>query len=231
MMAQGEAMGLVVLRKDPQATESSPLELARMSEPRRQLAVATAAHISMALANAKLRETLRNQSIRDPLTGLFNRRYMEETLERELHRAARKGVPVGIIMADLDHFKRFNDTFGHLAGDALLRMFGELLASRIRSEDVACRYGGEEFALILPEASLETTRERAEEVREQAKSLQAQLRGQSLGGVTVSLGVAAFPQHGSTAEAVLHTADAALYRAKAEGRDRVIVAEGSADKS
>jgi len=180
--------------------------------------------VALALANLKLRETLRHQSIRDPLTGLFNRRYMEETLERETRRVARAQRPLGIIMLDVDHFKLFNDTFGHDAGDSLLREFGNFLRAHVRGEDVACRYGGEEFTLILPEASLEVTRQRAEHLRGDIKHLHAQYHDQPLGAVALSLGVAVFPDHGSTGEAVLKAADAALYRAKREGRDRVVVA-------
>ena len=138
-------------------------------------------HIALALSNLTLMDTLREQAIHDSLTGLFNRRYMEETLKRELSRAARKNVPLGIIMLDLDHFKQFNDTFGHSAGDALLRELGVFFQSHIRGEDIACRQGGEEFMLILPEASLDNTRKRAEHLGEEVKHLNVQYRGQSLG--------------------------------------------------
>jgi diguanylate cyclase (GGDEF)-like protein len=178
----------------------------------------------MALTNLKLREKLRTQSVRDPLTGLFNRRYMEETLERELRRAERKAVPVGIIMLDLDHFKTFNDSFGHLGGDALLRSVGEFVQARFRREDVVCRYGGDEFAIILPETSLEATGQRAEQLREEIKTLQVQYRGKPLSGITLSAGLAAFPEHGTALDNLMQSADTALYRAKIEGRDRVVTA-------
>jgi diguanylate cyclase (GGDEF)-like protein len=174
--------------------------------------------------NLRLQKTLRVQAVRDPLTRLFNRRYLEETFERELRRAERQRKSLGVIMLDLDHFKAFNDTFGHAAGDALLRVLSEFLVSRSRREDVACRYGGEEFVLIFPEASLETTTRRAEQLREEARSLQVQHHGHPLGNVTISVGVAAFPEHGSTTATLLRAADEALYRAKTEGRDRVEVA-------
>jgi diguanylate cyclase (GGDEF)-like protein len=151
---------------------------------------------------------------------------MEESLEREVRRALRSGVPLSVIMLDLDHFKHFNDTFGHEAGDVLLRSLGSFLHNNVRGGDVACRFGGEEFVLILPEAPLEAARQRAEELRIGCSDLFVQHRGQALGAVTVSLGVAAFPEHGSTAEALLSAADAALYRAKQEGRNRVVVAGG-----
>jgi diguanylate cyclase (GGDEF)-like protein len=128
-------------------------------------------------------------------------------------------------MLDLDHFKMFNDAYGHAAGDILLRELGAFLQSRVRMEDIACRYGGEEFTLIFPEASLADTRQRAEQLRADVKHLTVQHRGQPLGGLTLSLGVAIFPDHGANGEAVLQAADAALYRAKREGRDRVVVAQ------
>lgn len=169
------------------------------------------------------REELRAQAIRDPLTGLFNRRYMEESLGRELHRALRNQQPLGVLMLDLDHFKRFNDAAGHPAGDALLKELGALLQHRTRKEDIACRYGGEEFTVILPGMAVEMARRRAEELREGMKGAEVQHRGQSLGPVTLSVGVAAAPDHGATTEEILQAADEALYQAKAEGRDRVVV--------
>ncbi len=175
-------------------------------------------------ANLRLQKTLRVQAVRDPLTGLFNRRYLEETFERELRRAERARKPLGVIMLDLDHFKAFNDTFGHAAGDAILRFLGQFLLSRSRREDVACRYGGEEFVLIFPDASLDTTARRAEQLRAEARSLQVLHHGHPLGNVTISVGVAAFPEQGSTTATLLRAADEALYRAKTEGRDRVEVA-------
>ena len=171
------------------------------------------------------REELRLQAIRDPLTGLFNRRYMEESLQRELHRAARNNFPLGAVMIDLDHFKRLNDTWGHEAGDAVLREFGNLLTNWSRGEDIACRYGGEEFTLILTAAASEATRLRTEQFREAARGLEIRHDGRSLGGITVSAGVAAFPEHGFTAGEILRAADEALYQAKARGRDRVVVSQ------
>jgi diguanylate cyclase (GGDEF)-like protein len=168
---------------------------------------------------------LRELSVRDPLTGLFNRRYLEEALALELIRAARKQYPIGIIMADIDHFKRFNDTHGHAAGDAVLVQVGNFLRTHVRSSDITCRFGGEEFILILPEASLKITQMRAEHMREDARHLHVQYEGQTLEAVTLSLGVAAFPDHGSTNDAILGAADTAMYRAKRDGRDRVVVAD------
>jgi diguanylate cyclase (GGDEF)-like protein/PAS domain S-box-containing protein len=233
MMALGEALGVLHLRAEPgpgpgpeagDAAGAWPGAAAALSEARRRLAAAVAEHTAMALANLSLRETLRHQSIRDPLTGLFNRRYFEESLDREVRRAQRRGSPLGVIMLDLDRFKRFNDSFGHEAGDVLLRAIGELLRRKLRGEDVPCRYGGEEFALLLPEATLEATRERAEELRAAAKGLTIAYQDHLLGPVTMSLGVAVFPDQGLSGPAVLRAADAALYQSKAEGRDRVTAA-------
>jgi len=164
---------------------------------------------------------LREQSVRDHLTGLFNRRYMEETLEREMLRASRKQLSLGVIMLDVDDFKRFNDTRGHAAGDAILRELGNLLLGHIRGDDVACRYGGDEFIIFLPDASREITRERAELICEYTQQCHIQFEGQTLEAITLSFGVAVFPKDGSTSAAVLRAADNALYRAKREGRSRV----------
>ncbi|MBZ8182124.1 PAS domain S-box protein [Oscillatoria salina] len=214
-IALGETFGLLYL--------SSP-KRKHFDDAKRHLAITFAEHIALALANLKLRETLHNQSIRDPLTGLFNRRYLEESLDREIQRAYRNQQTIGAIMIDIDHFKRFNDTFGHEAGDAVLRKVGDFLKTSIRSADIACRYGGEELILILPEASLVDSLERAEQIRQAIKHLDIQHGYQTLGAITVSLGVSCFPKHGTTSDTIIRAADAALYRAKAAGRDRVISA-------
>lgn len=178
-------------------------------------------------AQAALRKSeahLRELSVRDYLTGLFNRRYMEETLERELLRAKRKEVSFGIMMLDVDDFKHFNDTYGHAAGDVVLREFGNLLLRHFRGGDIACRYGGDEFVVVLLDTSLEMTRERAERLCEHARHINIQFEGQPLETVTFSIGVAVFPKDGSTRAEVLKAVDIALYRAKQEGRGRVVVA-------
>jgi diguanylate cyclase (GGDEF)-like protein len=172
-----------------------------------------------------LREALREQSVRDPLTGLYNRRYMQEMLKQNLSRVTRKLHPLGLIMLDIDHFKSFNDTHGHAAGDALLRELGRFLQSRVRMEDVACRYGGEEFILIMPEASLEVAQRRAEQLRAEATELRVRDAGLVIEGITLSIGVALYPLHAQAPDTLLRAADAALYRAKQEGRNRVVVAE------
>lgn len=226
LVAQGEALGLLHLRHKEE--NSSVGEQDKASEwydqAKRQRLQSIIDSLSLSLANLKLRATLRQQSIRDPLTGMFNRRYMEETLEREVLRAARNKESVGVIMLDIDHFKQFNDTFGHQAGDVLLQSLGHFFLSHIRGEDVACRYGGEEFILLLPGSSIEGTRQRAEELREKIHFMNVTFQGQSLGTITLSLGVSVYPNHGATPETLVQTADQALYRAKSEGRDRVIIA-------
>jgi diguanylate cyclase (GGDEF)-like protein len=174
----------------------------------------------MALANLKLRETLRTQAIRDSLTGLFNRRYLEETMDRELNRIKRLEAQLAVIMMDLDHFKAYNDTYGHNAGDELLSALGRMLKSQIRGEDIACCYGGEEFLLIMPGTSLEVALERAELLRQTVQTLHLQNPG--LKPITLSLGIAVYPEHGDTSLEIIRAADAALYLAKQAGRDRVM---------
>ncbi len=220
MMAYGEALGVLHLRVD-KSSRTPPDSEKLLKE---QLAIPSAEQIALSLANLNLRQTLSNQAIRDPLTGLFNRRYMEETLERERQRAARRRASLGVIMLDLDHFKNFNDTFGHDAGDAVLQELGLLLRNHVRGSDIACRYGGEEFVLILPEAPLDIVLERAEMIRSKVKKLSVYHRGQSLGQLSMSIGVALFPQHETSSVALLRSADQALYKAKNAGRDQVVIA-------
>jgi diguanylate cyclase (GGDEF)-like protein len=167
----------------------------------------------------------RELSIRDPLTGLFNRRYLEETLTLEMMRAARKQQPIGVIMIDIDYFKRINDIHGHAAGDAVLVQLGDFLLKHVRSSDVICRYGGEEFIIVLPEATRKITQMRAEQICEDTRQLHVQYDGQALEAFTLSLGVAVYPEHGSTYDVILRAVDDALYRAKRDGRNCVGVAD------
>ncbi|MCB5191794.1 diguanylate cyclase [Methylobacillus arboreus] len=218
IVAQGNVLGILHL-ENPQGHA--------LDEVQRKLASALASQVALAMASMKLRETLRNLSVRDPLTGLFNRRYMEESLQRELAIAHRKQRSLGVVILDLDHFKTFNDTFGHDAGDCLLREVGALLVSSSRSSDIVCRFGGEEFLLIFPETSAEIVLERTEHLRQLIFALQLQHFGRSLGQVSASFGLAFFPEHATSAEELLRLADKALYRAKAAGRNRVEVASGA----
>jgi diguanylate cyclase (GGDEF)-like protein len=190
----------------------------------RHLCLSLADSIKLALANLQLQEELREAAIRDPLTGLFNRRYLNETLPRELHRCQREDKPLAAAMLDLDHFKRFNDHYGHVAGDAVLQAVGGLLKRYLRAEDLACRYGGEELTLILPNATAEEARGRLDRIRQDIMQLQIQHQGGELPAVTVSVGITAIQDGGLDAIALLTRADAALYQAKAGGRNRVVVA-------
>ena len=186
-----------------------------------ELAENVSEHLALSLSNIRLRETLRSQSIRDPLTGVFNRRYMEETLEREIPRARRKKSSVGIVMFDIDHFKKFNDQYGHDAGDFVLKSLSQLIQRKIRGEDIVCRFGGEEFVLIMPDTSLDVTYLRAENIRKEVEIMDLTYEKKDLGTITISCGVAIYPDHGENGNFVIQSADAALYRAKNEGRNRV----------
>lgn len=220
MMAQGETLGVLSVGT-ARAGDFSLAEHRTMQTITEQL--------SLALANLRLQETLRNQSLRDALTGLFNRRYLDDALAREIGRARRNTIPLSVIMIDLDHFKRFNDTNGHEGGDALLAEFGQSLSRVVRGEDIACRYGGEEFAVILPGADLAAAIQRAEELRAAVTRMSVKLRGATLARVTASLGVAALHDHGKTGPDLLKAADEALYEAKKEGRNRVVTAQRFGD--
>jgi diguanylate cyclase (GGDEF)-like protein len=216
LAAQGKALGVLSVTSDGQGRG--------LPEATQRLAEAVAAQLGLGLANVQLREVLRQQSIHDPLTGLFNRRYMEETLEREIHRARRNGSPMSLLMLDVDSFKQQNDAYGHEGGDAVLRGLGDLLRRSLRKEDIACRYGGEEFVLVLPDASLQAAARRAEQMRVAVERLRIPYRDRVIGPVTVSIGVSAFPEHGPDGAALLRAADGALYAAKRAGRDRVGIA-------
>jgi diguanylate cyclase (GGDEF)-like protein len=217
ILAQGEALGILHF----QATDENP----GLAEAELSLKTTFAGQVGLSVANIRLHEALRTQSIKDPLTGLYNRRYLEEMMEKETRRAVRAEQGLGVLMLDLDHFKKFNDTYGHDAGDAVLRETASFLLKSVRAEDIVCRFGGEAFVVILPVADLKTTQARAERIRSRVRELSVMHQGQSLGTITASVGVAELPQHGTTAKDLLEAADAALYRAKREGRDRVVVAD------
>jgi diguanylate cyclase (GGDEF)-like protein/PAS domain S-box-containing protein len=218
LLSQGEAIG--ILHFQTIAAHELPDSMILMANM-------FAEQVGLSVANLRLREALRNQSIRDPLTGLFNRRYLEETLEREIRRAVRAEQSLGLMMLDLDHFKKFNDTYGHEAGDSVLRETASFLTKSVRAEDIVCRFGGEEFVVILPVATIKVTAARAERIRSKLRELTVLHQGRSLGMITASLGVAALPDHGTARGPLLEAVDAALYRAKREGRDRVAVAATS----
>src|SRR5258706_1599681 len=216
LLAQGKTLGILHF----QATDEAPqLEASELS-----FKTTFAAQVGLSIANITLREALRTQSVRDPLTGLYNRRYMEEILDREVRRAARAAQSLGLLMIDLDHFKSFNDTYGHDAGDAVLREIGKSLTKGIRAEDFVCRFGGEEFVVILPTADLAASYARAERLRAKAKELTILYQGKSMGMITLSVGVAVFSEHGISPKDLMAAADTALYEAKHGGRDQVVVA-------
>jgi diguanylate cyclase (GGDEF)-like protein/PAS domain S-box-containing protein len=216
ILAQGETLGVMHFQAIDEEPELNPSELS--------FKTTFAAQVGLSIANIRLREALRTQSVRDPLTGLYNRRYLEEVLEREVRRAARAGHSLGVLMIDLDHFKTFNDTYGHDAGDAVLRETGVSLTRGIRAEDFVCRFGGEEFVVVLPTANLGVACARAERLRLKMRELAITHQGRSMGMLTVSIGVAVFPEHGLSPKELMAAADAALYEAKRAGRDQVVVA-------
>lgn len=199
------------------------LHVAGASELRSELVISVGDAIKLTLANVDLREVLREQATHDPLTGLFNRRYLEVTLPRELYRAQREDGQLCVAMLDIDHFKHFNDRYGHEAGDVLLREVAWLFRTRLRKSDIACRYGGEEFLLVLPGSSVADTVERLEQICALVRGLQIDFHGRKLGPVSISVGIAAHTGDTSAAD-LLHAADTALYAAKEAGRDRIVVA-------
>jgi len=220
LIGKGETLGLLHLGTKRSVQEDDrQWNIAELKDT----AIMFAEYLSLSIANIKLSEKLASQSIRDILTGLFNRRYMEETIQREILRAARKQTKIGIVMADIDHFKQINDTYGHEAGDEFLMKLADFFKTKTRGSDIACRYGGEEFILILPESSVEDTYKRADYLREEIKKMKVYFRGQLLPSITLSFDIATYPDHGIDTDELMRVADTALYKAKEEGRDRVIV--------
>ncbi|MCA9837660.1 MAG: diguanylate cyclase [Trueperaceae bacterium] len=210
LAVSGKKLGLLVITGDN-----------ALAEDQRQILGSMADRIALAFENLQLRDSLLQQAIRDPLTSLYNRRYLDETLHRELERAKRADDPLSIIVADIDHFKSINDRYGHDAGDEVLKALGAVLSSHFRMQDIACRYGGEEFIIVLPETELDDAIKRAESLRQQVKSIKVELAHGVLEMLTLSMGVASFPVHGDRPQLLIKHADVAMYRAKSEGRDRV----------
>jgi diguanylate cyclase (GGDEF)-like protein len=224
LMAHGEILGLICIQavaRDSWVADDRALGLAR----------AFSEQISLGLSSLTLRETLRRQSIVDSLTGLYNRRYLDETLRREVFRAKRGEKALSVIMLDADHFKRLNDSSGHDAGDLVLRAIGEQLKSGVRAGDLACRYGGEEFALVLADCNKEQALQRVRRIAQSVRELRLKYGGVPLNSVTISAGVATYPEDGEEVDQLISAADRALYTAKQTGRDRVLAAEGEATKS
>jgi diguanylate cyclase (GGDEF)-like protein len=219
LVSQGQVIGILYvedLQKDEVALETQQLTIERFAE-----------QIALSLVNVQLRDTLHRQSVTDSLTMLFNRRYLDETLKRELYRAQRKKQPLAVIMLDLDHFKRVNDTYGHDAGDAVLRLVAQKIRDNVRESDMACRFGGEELVIVLGECDMASALERAETIRKALASLEIEHGDQTI-VITASFGVAVHPEHGVESHDLLQAADQALYEAKRTGRDRVVAAKVNA---
>ncbi len=214
LIIQGETLGLLSILAPADSVEADWLRI-------RQLSVTLAEAFKLALANIRLREALREQAMRDPLTGLFNRRYLDETLPRELHACLREDQPLALAILDLDHFKRYNDTWGHEAGDQVLIEVSRILREHLRASDIACRYGGEELVAVMPRAELREARERLSRIAHLVRDAEIHIDGRPLPAVTFSAGIALAPLHGDDAESLMRAADQALYAAKQAGRDRL----------
>jgi diguanylate cyclase (GGDEF)-like protein/hemerythrin-like metal-binding protein/PAS domain S-box-containing protein len=218
LVVLGETLGLLHVHFQP---DSGVDHAARLT----QLSVSVGEALKLALSNIRLREALREQASRDPLTGLFNRRYLDESLNREIHRAVRENMPLSLLMIDIDHFKNFNDQFGHEAGDRVLIEVSNSIRGSLRQSDIACRFGGEEIAVVMPASTAADVRKRVDGFVDQLKVMNLFAGELALPRVTISAGIATLPDHGSDAESLLRSADHALYTAKRSGRNRVCVAE------
>lgn len=194
----------------------------RQAESKQLISTRVAEQYALYLTNIRMRMELQMQVTRDPLTNLYNRRYMEETLANEVRRVVRKRASLGVLMIDVDHFKTFNDTYGHESGDVILQELSALFQKNIRGGDIACRYGGEEFLLILPDTTLEIASQRANELLRRVRELRV-ISQQHEHRITVSVGVAAAPEHGQDVHGLVNAADTALYYAKHNGRNQVVV--------
>lgn len=216
LTVQGKTLGVLCIIDSPAHKGGHYLSL-------KQLAVSAGETIKLSLSNLKLREELRQQAIHDPLTGLFNRRYLDETLPRELHLAQRRKAPLTVVMLDIDGFKQFNDSYGHGAGDSLLREFGRALHECLRKSDIACRFGGDEFVLVLPDSPPADIQERMEQIRIIVKDLKIRYGEQMVGTISLSVGIAQAPEHGAIESELLRAADQAMYTAKQSGGDRIVI--------
>lgn len=215
-----ESIGVFCIKKEKKAP---------LSSHDKGLTWITAEYLSLAVANIRLKNRLKDMATRDPLTGLYNRRYMDDVTIREIKKAKRAGAALGMVMVDLDHFKNFNDTYGHQAGDEVLKSVARGLVGKVRSEDMVCRFGGEEFFVLITGGGYADYMNRAHELRSTIKSMEVSWQGRDIGPLTASFGVAAFPDDGETFDDLLKTADQALYAAKEQGRDRVVRASDLMD--
>jgi diguanylate cyclase (GGDEF)-like protein len=218
LVAHGDTLGMVYV-------ECGSAGIAAMVEANLRALQQMVELASMRIAGLNLSTILEHQSIRDSLTNLFNRRFMEIALDRELRRAIRHQKPLAVLMLDIDHFKELNDAYGHEAGDVVLREVAAVMRQAVRGEDIICRYGGEEFVAILPELGVDDAVARGESIRHLVSELRLYHRGEALREITLSIGIAVYPQNGASADQLLSLADRALYEAKHLGRNRVVLAE------
>jgi diguanylate cyclase (GGDEF)-like protein/PAS domain S-box-containing protein len=214
LSVRGDLLGVLNVRSAPGES---------LGQAQRQLLTVLGEVVKLSLSSLRLRDALRAQAIRDPLTGLYNRNYLDETLRRELSRSARHHTPLCVAMLDIDGFKAFNDTYRHHAGDVLLKALGALFLKQLRASDIVCRYGGDEFVLVLPDANSAQVSERLDRIRVEAKNMECRYEGRLLPAAGLSAGVAQWPDHGTTSEDLIKAADRALYVAKHGGRDQVCV--------
>lgn len=216
LMAQNDIYGLLYM-------EVSEEPAGAFSQNQQLLITAFSELTALAFANVRLRENLRYQSMRDPLTGLYNRRYLEDFLLKQIHQSERTKSPISLLMLDLDHFKKINDTYGHDAGDVALKELGKILQEDIRVGDIAARYGGEEFIVAFYNTDEKTIKTRAESIREAVSRLQVKYGAQPVGPITVSIGVAVYPTDGRNTNELIESADKALYFAKTNGKNRIVL--------
>jgi len=218
IVGRGQILGMLHLRGEA-------FRAAKATQQLRQTIERLVDQLSLSLANIDLRERLENMALRDGLTGLYNRRFLDEMLEHELAKLRRSGRTAALMLVDVDHFKRFNDTYGHQAGDEALRKVGAALLSAVRASDVVCRYGGEEFLVFLPECGIEEATGKAEALRAAIQTIKLRVGGEQIPPISASFGVAMFPEVGDNRTELIQLADRALYRAKDAGRNRVMLAE------
>jgi diguanylate cyclase (GGDEF)-like protein/PAS domain S-box-containing protein len=224
LVVQGETLGLFYI--------DTPAEMNHEHAASwKQMVVTVGEGIKLSLSNLNLREIMRDQATHDPLTGLFNRRYLDDTLPREINHARRQKARICLAMLDIDHFKHFNDTFGHEAGDLVLRELGRVLQENVRKSDIVCRYGGEEFVLVLLDSTLEASRKHIERIRSHVKELQVRYGDQLLNSMSLSVGLVEANEHEIMADDLLRAADEAMYAAKRAGRDRIVAANDIVNKT
>jgi len=217
LIAQGETLGVMHFKRNNVEDE--------FDENDRKVATSIAEQVALSIANLQMRDNLRNQAIKDSLTGLFNRRYFAETAEKELARAVKQQNMMAVLMIDLDYFKKLNDSFGHDAGDKVLQEFGTLLNRLTSNEHIACRMGGEEFVVLLSDTDLDSATKFSNHLLTQLRELKIINNGTNVGTITASIGIATYPGGGNNIDAIVKQADQALYQAKSQGRDRVAICD------